>query len=158
MKKLALIIILLHLLLSCGAERLHQKAVNKGYVHTIECDTIKVPYLVVKNIKGKDSLIYRDSIVPRLVNNYIPKWKVRFDNKGFNDSLKYIRKVYRDSLKAEIKMHDDSLEAAIKINKQDNKVIVKTRKKGNANLWLFVIGFVIGLITRYLFKFSKFNL
>ena len=163
MKRIALILISLHLLLSCGAERLHQKAVNKGYVHTIECDTIKVPYLVVKNIKGKDSLIYRDSIVPRLVNNYIPKWKVRFDNKRFNDSLKYIRKVYRDSLKAEIKMHDDSLEAKIKMHSDSLKAEVKiekqdTRQSKRPNIWLFVIGFGLGFLTKFLLKFSKLNL
>jgi hypothetical protein len=68
MKKIALIFIALHLLFSCGAERLHQKAVNKGYVHTIDVDTLKVPYLVVEKIKGKDSLVvkYKDSIVYQL--------------------------------------------------------------------------------------------
>jgi len=163
MKKLALIIILLHLLLSCGAERLHQKAVKKGYVHTIEVDTIKVPYLVVKNIKGEDSLIYRDSLVTKIVDNYIPRWKVRFDNKRFNDSLKYIRKVYRDSLKAEIKMHDDNLEAKIKMHDDSLKAEIKiekqnTKQSKKPNIWLFVIGFLLGLITHFLFKFSKFNL
>jgi hypothetical protein len=163
MKRIALIIISLNILLSCGAERLHQRAVNKGYVHTIEVDTIKVPYLVVKNIKGKDSLIYRDSIVPKLVDKYIPKWKVRFDNKRFNDSLKYIRKVYRDSLKAEIKMHDDNLEAKIKMHDDSLKAEIKiekqnTKQSKKPNIWLFVIGFLLGLITHFLFKFSKFNL
>lgn len=151
MKKLALIIILLHLLLSCGAERLHQKAVNKGYVHIIECDTIKVPYLVVKNIKGKDSLIYRDSIVPKLVTQYVPKWKVRFDNKRFSDSLKRIQQMYEDSLKARIKMHDDSLNAAVKINKQDNKVVIKTRKKSPN---LFLLGFITGIFSVIIIRYA----
>jgi uncharacterized ion transporter superfamily protein YfcC len=76
---------------------------------------------------------------------------VRFDNKRFNDSLKYIQKVYRDSLKAEIKMHDDSLEAAIKINKQDNKTVIKTRKKG---FNLFLIGFITGIFSVIIIRYA----
>jgi hypothetical protein len=151
MKRIALIFISLHLLFSCGAERLHQKAVNKGYVHVIDIDTIKVPYLVLKNIKGKDSLIYRDSLVPKLVTKYVPKWKVRFDNKRFGDSLKTIREMYEDSLKARIKMHDDSLNAVIKINKQDNKVVIKTEgKRPN----LFLLGFITGILSLIIVKYA----
>jgi hypothetical protein len=151
MKRIALIFLALHLLFSCGAERLHQKAVDKGYVHTIEIDTVKVPYLVLKNIKGKDSLIYRDSLVPKLVTQYIPKWKVRFDNKRFSDSLKRIQQMYEDSLKARIKMHDDSLNAAIKINKQDNKTVIKTSKKGPN---LFLIGFITGIFSVIIIRYA----
>jgi hypothetical protein len=154
MKKIALIFIALHLLFSCGAERLHQKAVNKGYVHTIDVDTLKVPYLVVEKIKGKDSLVvkYKDSIVYQLETKYVPKWKVRFDNRRFNDSLKHIRKVYTDSLKAEIKMNSDSLKAEVKIKKQEK------RQSKKPNLWLFVIGFGAGFVTKWLLKFSKYTL
>jgi hypothetical protein len=151
MKKLALIIILLHLLLSCGAERLHQKAVKKGYMHTIHVDTFKVSTVDTMWIEGKPYpvITYKDSLVPKLVTQYVPKWKVRFDNRRFNDSLRHIRKVYDDSLKAEIKMHDDSLDAAVKINKQDNKVKIKTKKKSNLFLFGLLTGIIITLITRY---------
>ena len=150
--RLALIFIALHLLFSCGAERLHQKAVNKGYVHNIYVDTFKVSTVDTMWVEGKPYpvTIYKDSLVPRLEIKYVPKWKVRFDNKRFNDSLKYIRKVYNDSLKAAIKMHDDSLDAAIKINEQDNKTVIKTRKRG-PNLFILglAIGIILTLITRY---------
>jgi hypothetical protein len=103
-------------------------------------------------IEGKPYpvITYKDSLVPKLVTEYVPKWKVRFDNRRFNDSLRHIRKVYDDSLKASIKMHDDSLDAAVKINKQDNKVKIKTKKK-KSNLFLFglLTGIIITLITRY---------
>jgi hypothetical protein len=152
MKHLALIIISLHLLLSCGAERLHQKAVKKGYMHTIHVDTFKVSTVDTMWIEGKPYpvITYKDSLVPKLVTQYVPKWKVRFDNKRFNDSLRHIRKACNDSLKAAIKMHDDSLDAAVKINKQDNKVKIKTQKK-KPNLFLFglVTGIILTLITRY---------
>jgi hypothetical protein len=153
MKRIALIFLALHLLFSCGAERLHQKAVDKGYVHTIHVDTFKVSTVDTMWIEGKPYpvITYKDSIVPKLIDNYIPKWKVRFDNKRFNDSLKYIQKVYRDSLKAEIKMHDDSLDAAVKINKQDNKTVIKTRKKGPN---LFLIGFITGIFSVIIVRYA----
>jgi hypothetical protein len=153
MKRIALIIISLHLLYSCGAERLHQKAMNKGYVHTIHVDTFKVATVDTMWLEGKpyQVITYKDSIVHTLDVKYIPKWKVRFDNKRFNDSLKHIRKVYTDSLKAEIKMNSDSLKAAVKINKQDNKAVIKTRKKGPN---LFLIGFITGIFSVILIRYA----
>ena len=142
MRRVALIFIVLHLLLSCGAERLHQKAVNKGYVHTIHVDTFKVATVDTMWVEGKPYpvIAYKDSIVHTLDIKYIPKWKVRFDNRRFNDSLKHIRKVYTDSLKAEIK-----------INKQDNKAVIKTRKKGPN---LFLIGFITGIFSVIIIRYA----
>ena len=153
MKRIALIIISLHLLLSCAAERLHQRAVDKGYVHTINVDTIKVSTVDTLWIEGKPYPVvsYKDSIIYQLDTKYVPKWKVRFDNKRFRDSLKHIRKVYDDSLKAEIKMHDDSLEAKIKINKQDNKAVIKTKKKGPN---LFLLGFITGVFSVIIIRYA----
>jgi hypothetical protein len=141
-KRVAIIFIALHLLLSCGAERLHQKAVDKGYVHTIHVDTFKVATVDTMWFEGKPYpvITYKDSIVHTLDTKYIPKWKVRFDNKRFNDSLKHIRKVYTDSLKAEIK-----------INKQDNKAVIKTRKKGPN---LFLIGFITGIFSVIIIRYA----
>jgi hypothetical protein len=153
MKRIALIFISLHLLFSCGAERLHQKAVNKGYVHNIYVDTFKVSTVDTMWVEGKPypGTIYKDSLVPRLEIKYVPKWKVRFDNKRFGDSLKTIREMYEDSLKARIKMHDDSLNAVIKINKQDNKVVIKTEgKRPN----LFLLGFITGILSLIIVKYA----
>jgi hypothetical protein len=153
MRRIALIFIASNLLLSCGAERLHQKAVNKGYVHTIHVDTFKVATVDTMWFDGKPYpvITYKDSIVHTLDTKYIPKWKVRFDNKRFNDSLKHIRKVYTDSLKAEIKMNSDNLKAEIKINKQDNKAVIKTRKKGPN---LFLIGFITGIFSVIIIRYA----
>lgn len=165
MKRIALILISLHLLLSCGAEHLHQKAVNKGYVHIIHVDTFKVYTVDTMWVEGKPYpvTIYKDSLVPRLEIKYVPKWKIRFDNKRFSDSLKTIREMYEDSLKARIKMHDDSLEAKIKMYSDSLKAEVKiekqdTRQSKRPNIWLFVIGFGLGFLTKFLLKFSKLNL
>lgn len=153
MKRFAIIIVSLHLLFSCGAERLHQRAVNKGYVHTIHVDTFKVSTVDTMWVEGKPYPVvtYKDSLVPKLETKYVPKWKVRFDNKRFGDSLKAIRQMYEDSLKARIKMHDDSLNAAVKINKQDNKVVIKTRKKSPN---LFLLGFITGIFSVILVRYA----
>ena len=122
MKRFGLILIIAHLVIGCSATRLHDKAIQKGYVHTIEIDTIKVPYLVVKNIKGEDSLIYRDSIVPKIVTEYIPKWRIRFDNKRFKDSLAHIREMYDDSLRNALKTQKIELQKQKVESKKETKV------------------------------------
>lgn len=143
MKRFALILIIAHLVIGCSATRLHDKAIQKGYVHIIDIDTIKVPYLVVKNIKGEDSLIYRDSIVPKIVTEYIPKWRIRFDNKRFKDSLAHIREMYDDSLSNAFKTQKIVVKKETKKTKHENK-------KG-ANLFLLglVTGVILTLIIRY---------
>jgi hypothetical protein len=145
MKRLALILIIVHLVLGCSSTRLHDRAIQKGYVHTIDIDTLKVPYLVVKNIKGKDSLIiqYKDSLIIKTNTEYIPKWRVRFDNKRFKDSLESIQAMYKDSLRNARKTQKIEAKKETKKTKHENK-------KG-ANLFLFglVTGIILTLIVRY---------
>jgi hypothetical protein len=150
MKKILFILIIVHLILGCSATKLHDKAIQKGYVHTIDIDTIKVPYLVVKNIQGKDSLIYRDSIVPKIVNEYIPKLRTRFDNKRFKDSLAHIREMYQDSLRNALKAQKIELQKQKVEAKKETKKTKHENKKG-ANLFLFglVTGIILTLIIRY---------
>ena len=86
-------------------------------------------------IKGKDG---RDSIVERIVKvevektNTITRWKERFDNKRFKDSLNYVRGVYNDSLRN-----------AYKTNKVKYKYITKYKTKvvkqeGRTDRWRIV--------------------
>ena len=136
----------------CSATRLHEKAVKKGYTHTLKVDTIKVPYVVTNNIKGKDSLIikYKDSLVYSIENNYITKWRTRFDNKRFADSLAHIRAMYEDSLRNA---------------RKTQKIVVKNegkqiKRESESKFNLFFIGFGIGLllvaIVYILSKLTKF--
>ena len=122
-------------------------------MHTIHVDTFKVSTVDTMWIEGKPYpvITYKDSLVPKLVTQYVPKWKVRFDNRRFNDSLRHIRKVYDDSLKASIKMHDDSLKAKVKINKQDNKAVIKTKKKSPN---LFLLGFITGVFSVIIIRYA----
>lgn len=108
-------------LMSCHDAKYHlDKFYKKGGV--ITCDTIyveKIDTLVVKGKDGKDSLIYITKQVPCNCPQATveTRWKTRFDNKRFADSMKIIAKMY-----------DDSLSAAIKMNKQDNKAATKQVK------------------------------
>lgn len=159
MKQFALIIISVHLLFSCSLNYHLNKAIKKGYRCEVGSDTIRIssvdsfPVIVHDSIVWEKVLTQKDTVILHKTS-YVPKtrFEIRFDNKRFNDSLKYIRKVYSDSLKAEIKMHNDSLKADVKIEKQD------TRQSKKPNLWLLLIGFVMGFFTHLLFKFSKLNL
>jgi hypothetical protein len=49
-------------------------------------------------------------------------------------------------------MNSDSLKAEVKIKKQEK------RQSKKPNLWLFVIGFGAGFVTKWLLKFSKYTL
>ena len=159
MKRFALILIIAHLVIGCSATRLHDKAIQKGYVHTIDIDTIKIPYLVVKNIKGEDSLIYRDSIVPKIVTEYVPKWRIRFDNKRFKDSLASVRAMYQDSLRNALKAQKIALQKQkVEAKKETKKTRHENKKRANLFLLGLVTGVILTLIIRYAINqaFKKF--
>jgi hypothetical protein len=147
MKRIALIILSLHLLFSCSVNYHLNKAIKKGYRCDEVGDTIRItsvdsiPYIVNDSIVWEKVITQKDTII-RYKTSFVPKtrYEIRFDNKRFNDSLKHIRKVYTDSL-----------EAAIKINKQDNKAVIKTRKKGPN---LFLLGFITGIFSVILIRYA----
>ena len=63
------------------------------------------------------------------------RWKVRFDNKRFKDSIKYVHRMYKDSVKT-----------VVKEKRIEGRTIVRTeRAKGKWWLWL-MIGIVIGYV------------
>lgn len=147
MKRIALIILSLHLLFSCSVNYHLNKAIKKGYRCDEVGDTIRItsvdsiPYIVNDSIVWEKVITQKDTII-RYKTSFVPKtrYEIRFDNKRFNDSLKHIRKVYTDSL-----------EAAIKINKQDNKAVIKTRKKSPN---LFLLGFITGIFSVILIRYA----
>ena len=142
MKKIALIIISMHLLLSCSLHYHLEKAMKKGYRCDEVSDTIQitsvdsVPVIVHDSIVWEKFFVTKDTII-KYKTSYIPKtrWQTRIEYKLKRDTIRQIQKI-------EVAKH-------------------KSQKKGNGNLgnlWLFIIGFAIGIVTHYLFKFSKFNL
>jgi hypothetical protein len=66
-------------------------------------------------------------------NHYIPKtkWEKKIEYKLKRDTIRQIQKVEVAKYKSEKK------------------------SKAKANIWLFVIGFVLGLVTKYLLKYAN---
>lgn len=152
MKKLICISILTltTILVSCHDAKYHlDKFYSKG--GKITCDTIyveKIDTLVVKGKDGKDSLVYITTQVPCNCPQATveTRWKTRFDNKRFADSMKYMARMYNDSLKA-----------ATKQNKQNNKAEIKqTKYKERAGFpwWMLFLSLIL-LITFFIIKQFK---
>jgi hypothetical protein len=127
-----------------------KKAIDKGYVMSVKIDTFKVPYLVNVQIKGKDTtlIMYKDSIVPKLVTEYKTKWMYRFDNKRFADSLAHIRAMYEDSLRNALKSKKIEAKHDVKVKKQKTKQTQSENKNGFADSmkWIALSILGIGLI------------
>lgn len=137
----------------CSATRLHDKAVKKGYTHSVQVDTLRIPYLDTLIIVKGDSVIYkqvlkyRDSLVYQVNTEYIPKWRVRFDNKRFADSLATMRAMYKDSMRYALKTQKVIVKHKDKKDKQNTKRTQSENKNGFADSikWLavfFIIAFV----------------
>ena len=141
----------------CSAEYHMKKAIDKGYVMSVKIDTFKVPYLVNVQIKGKDTtlIMYKDSIVPKLVTEYKTKWMYRFDNKRFADSLAHIRAMYKDSLRNALKSKKVEAKHDVKVIKQKTKQTQSENKNGFADSvkWIAVV-LVLLIIAYLLFKYS----
>lgn len=131
----------------CSATRLHDKAVQKGYVHAIHVDTLRVPVLDTLIIEGKayPIITYKDSLIYQLQTQYIPKWRYRFDNKRFADSLAQIRAMYEAQLKNALK----SKKIEEKQTKQKEKHKAKRTQSENKNgfadgmKWLAIFAIIL---------------
>ena len=126
------------------------KAVKKGY----KVET------VTKEVRLTDTLIIngKDSIIERLVKVDCPepvietKWRVRFDNKRFKDSLRTVKQMYSDSLKTSIRTA--KIDKAI--NKQDEKTArTVVRQENKCSFWWLwlLIGFAINFILKFILRF-----
>lgn len=132
---------LIFLLTSCSANYHLRKAIKKGY----RCDTIadtititsidSIPYVLRDSIAWERVLVQKDTIV-RYKASKVPKtrFETRIEYKLKRDTIKMLEKV--------------------------EVIKWKTEKKKNAkpNLWLFIIGFGMGFLARYLMKFAKYTL
>ena len=135
------LLIVLVLLSSCSANYHLRKAIKKGYrcdeiADTITINTIdSIPYVLRDSIAWEKVIIQKDTIV-RYKRSFVPKTRLetRIEYKLKRDTLKMIEKV--EVIK-------------YKTRKQENK---------KPNLWLFIIGFGVGFVTKWLLKFSKYTL
>ncbi len=133
-------LILLVFLYSCSANYYVRKAIKKGYrcdeiSDTITISTIdSIPYVLRDSIAWERVIVQKDTII-RYKRSFVPKtrFETRIEYKLKRDTLRLIQKV--------------------EVVKYKNE----RKSKKNPNLWLFVIGFVAGFITKWLLKFSKYT-
>ena len=138
---LILSLILAVIVTSCSANYHVRKAIKKGY----RCDTIadtitinsidSIPYVLRDSIAWERVIVQKDTII-RYKLSKVPKTRLetRIEYRLKRDTLKLIEKV-----------------EVVKYKTEKNK-----NKK--PNLWLFIIGFGAGFITKWLLKFSKYPL
>lgn len=130
--------ILIFFLASCSANYHLRKAIKKGYrceevADTFLINTIdSIPYVLRDSIAWERVLVQKDTIV-RYKRSFVPKTRLetRIEYKLKRDTIKMLEKVEVVKWKTE---------------KQKNK---------KPNIWLFIIGFALGFVTKFLLKFSK---
>jgi hypothetical protein len=139
--KLILSLLLAIFATSCSVNYHIRKAIKKGYRCDEIADTItinsidSIPYVLIDSIAWEKVIVQKDTIV-RYKRSFVPKTRLetRIEYKLKRDTLRLTEKV--EVIK-------------YKTRKQENK---------KPNLWLFIIGFGAGFITKWLLKFSKYTL
>jgi len=124
------------LLVSCSAEHHLNKAIKKGYKCEEVSDTIRItsidsfPVIVNDTIVWQKYITQKDTVV-LWKTQYIPKtkWEKKIEFKLKRDTIRQVQRVEVAKYKSE--------------------------RKSKANIWLFVIGFGLGLFTKYLFQYAK---
>ena len=135
-KNLQALILISVLLVSCSAEHHLNKAIKKGYKCEEVSDTIQItsvdsfPVIVNDTIVWQKYITQKDTVV-MWKTQYIPKtrWEKKIEYKLKRDTIRQIQRIEVAKYKSE--------------------------KKGKANIWLFVIGFGLGIFTKYLFQYAK---
>ena len=126
---------------SCSVNYHVRKAIKKGYRCEEVADTFvinsidSIPYVLRDSIMWERVIVQKDTIV-RYKRSYVPKTRLqtRIEYKLKRDTLRMIEKVEVVKYKTE---------------KHKNK---------KPNLWLFIIGFGIGFLAKWLMKFAKYTL
>jgi hypothetical protein len=139
--KLILSLILAILATSCSVNYHVRKAIKKGYRCEEVADTFlinsidSIPYVLRDSIYWEKVIVQKDTIV-RYKRSFVPKtrFETRIEYKLKRDTLRMIEKV-----------------EVVKYKTEKNK-----NKK--PNLWLFIIGFGMGFLTKWLMKFAKYTI
>jgi hypothetical protein len=137
MKKTVILITVFLISGSCSKQYHFDKFIQKGgqIEPKIEWKT-ETKTDTIKAVDGKDSIVFLTDSVPYAVYDvkYIPKWRVRFDNKRFEDSLNYLKRIYSMELKN-----------ALKSDKIEAKKEIKTTRAENRFPWVWIM-FALGMI------------
>jgi hypothetical protein len=132
------------LLSSCG-QSFHLKKFYKkgGKIEPIE-KTITITD-TIQGADGKDSIVFRDVIIdcpdPVIETKWQTRIKYKFDNKRFKDSLKHYLTLDKFHRRNDLKTHRIDAKTEIKKDKQETK-----RVKAKYNLWMILLGLVLGII------------
>ena len=104
-------------------------------------------------INGKDSVIFRTVNIDCPEPIIQTRWKVRFDNKRFKDSLNSVRTQYKDSLRYALRTHKNELKNDYKTVKSNDKTKrTVTRQENKRSWWLFWLGMAVGVIIMLIIK------
>jgi hypothetical protein len=124
MKRTAILISIFLISGSCSKQYHFDKFIDKGgkIEPKIEWKT-ETKTDTIKGVDGKDSIVFLTDSIPFAVYDvkYIPKWRVRFDNKRFNDSLNYLKRIYSMELNNDIKRDKIEAKKEIKITRAENR-------------------------------------
>jgi hypothetical protein len=131
-------LILLILVTSCTANYHLNKAINKGYRCDSVADTIRItsvdsfPVIVDNKIVYEYYHTTKDTIV-RYKTSFVPltKYQERIHYKLKRDTIRQVQKI---------------------------EVAKYKSQKEKSVFWVLILGFVIGMGTMYLFRYSKTNL
>lgn len=151
MRYIALILILC----SCTATHHLDKFYKKGgKIEQVE-KTITI-HDTIKGKDGKDSLIFKTVTVECPQPTIETRWKTRFSNKRFKDSLKVVRIQYKDSLRYALRNAKNELKTQVKNIKSSEKTKrTETRQENKRSWWLFWLGLGVGFLIKMLLKYLK---
>jgi hypothetical protein len=132
------ILILAIIVTSCTANYHLNKAIKKGYRCDSVADTIRItsvdsfPVIVDNKIVYEYYHTTKDTIV-RYNTSYVPqtRWQTRIEYKLKRDTIRQVQKI-----------------EVAKYKSQKDKPV----------FWVLILGFVVGMGTMYLFRYSKTNL
>ena len=137
MKRTAILITVFLISGSCSKQYHFDKFIDKGgqIEPKIEWKT-ETKTDTIKGVGGKDSIVFLTDSIPFAVYDikYVPKWRVRFDNKRFEDSLNYLKRIY-----------SVELENALKRDKIEAKKEIKITSAENRFPWVWLL-FAVGMI------------
>jgi hypothetical protein len=137
MKRTAILISIFLISGSCSKQYHFEKFIDKGgkIEPKIEWKT-ETKTDTIQGVDGKDSIVFLTDFIPFAVYDvkYVPKWRVRFDNKRFDDSLNYLKRIY-----------SMELENALKRDKIEAKKEIKITRAENRFPWVWLM-FAVGMI------------
>ena len=136
--KLILSLLLAIFATSCGVNYHLRKAIKKGYRCDSVADTIRItsvdsfPVIVDNKIVYEYYHTTKDTIV-RYKTSFVPKtrWQTRIEYKLKRDTIRQVEKI-----------------EVAKYKSQKEKPV----------FWVLILGFLVGMATMYLFRYSKSNI